>query len=234
MSNERTVAFQRRLFGPGNRIAWRAADIHRIAKRFGLAADDIAAVPRRAPETLPPTLPASVKAAGDGALKATFTISTAAVDRYGDTIAVAGWRLAHYKANPVVLYSHDSGSLPVGRAVAVWTEGGRLKSTVEIAGFDEFAARVSAMLEGGTLRASSVGFLPGTWKFSDDPARPYGIDFIDGHELLEWSICAVPANAQCLVERVDTQKSAAASRLRKARAILLRHQLDLSIRGIKT
>jgi hypothetical protein len=41
-----------------------------------------------------------VKAADDGSRKLSFTISTASVDRMGDTIAVDGWKLASYKKNP--------------------------------------------------------------------------------------------------------------------------------------
>jgi hypothetical protein len=75
-------------------------------------------------ETLRMALPVSVKAAEDGSRVLTFTISTASVDRDGDTIAVAGWRLENYLKNPVVLWSHDRRTLPVARAKRVWVEGG--------------------------------------------------------------------------------------------------------------
>jgi hypothetical protein len=35
-----------------------------------------------------------------------FVLSDSSVDRMGDTIDAAGWRLGQYKANPVVLWSH--------------------------------------------------------------------------------------------------------------------------------
>ena len=37
-----------------------------------------------------------------------FVLSDSSVDRMGDTIDAAGWRLGQYKANPVVLWSHLS------------------------------------------------------------------------------------------------------------------------------
>jgi hypothetical protein len=57
------------------------------------------------------------------------------------------------------------------------------------------------MVDEGTLRGASVGFVPGQdWKFSSDAKRPLGIDFLSGHKLLEWSVVNIPANSQCLFE----------------------------------
>jgi hypothetical protein len=54
--------------------------------------------------------------AGDGDSRTlTFTISSAAVDRMGDTIKVDGWKLDAYRKNPVVLWGHDAGDFPSRR-----------------------------------------------------------------------------------------------------------------------
>src|SRR5574341_1133396 len=42
-------------------------------------------------------------------------ITTAAVDRDGDTISPTGWKLTNYRKNPVVLYGHDYRGLPIAR-----------------------------------------------------------------------------------------------------------------------
>jgi hypothetical protein len=42
------------------------------------------------------------KAAGDDNRMLDFVISTATVDRMGDTIAVDGWQLDNFKKNPIV------------------------------------------------------------------------------------------------------------------------------------
>lgn len=201
------LALQQRLMG-GNRVHWRSADVDRIAKRFGASAADVAGmVLRYAGNASPMTIELDASASDTKLKQATFTISTASVDRMGDTIAVDGWRLENFRANPIVQYAHDSGSLPVGKALQTWIEGGKLKSIVQFDN-DRFAQRVAAMVKGGTLRASSVGFSPGQWDFSQDKARPFGIDFKSGHELLEWSIVNIPANPDALLQSTSAAKSA--------------------------
>jgi hypothetical protein len=54
-------------------------------------------------------------------------------------------------------------------------------------------------VKAGFLKSGSVGFLPTSYKFSDDPDRPNGIDF-ETQELLEFSITPVPADVNALIE----------------------------------
>lgn len=141
-----------------------------------------------------------IKAEGDSRTL-TFIISTGSVDRMGDTIAVDGWKLDAFRKNPVVLWAHDSSSLPVGKATKIWTEQGRLMATAEFTpvGALRFNDAIFDMLKGGFLNATSVGFSPLKYAFTDDPQRRYGIDFLE-QELLEFSVVAVPANAEALVQ----------------------------------
>src|SRR5947208_1044841 len=44
-----------------------------------------------------------------------FVISTASVDREGDTVAPEGWVLQEYERNPVVLWAHDGEEPPIGQ-----------------------------------------------------------------------------------------------------------------------
>lgn len=131
----------------------------------------------------------------------TFTISTASVDRMGDTIAVDGWQMESYRKNPVVLWAHDSSSLPVGKASKLWIESNKLKAetTFTPPGMARFNDTVYEMIKGGFLNATSVGFLPLKYSLVDDPKRRFGIDFIE-QELLEFSVVPVPANAEALIE----------------------------------
>lgn len=144
---------------------------------------------------------ADVKAVDDNARAIDFTISTASVDRMGDTIAVDGWQLANFRKNPVVLWAHDSEKLPVAKASNVRVEDGKLKARAEFMGGDisGFADAVYRAIKGGFLSATSVGFAPLKYSFVDDPARRMGIDFQE-QELLEFSIVPVPANAEALIE----------------------------------
>lgn len=130
-----------------------------------------------------------------------FTISTAAVDRVGDTIAAAGWDLKNYRKNPVVLWAHDSRSLPVARGLNVRVEDGALKASAEFtpAGVARFNDTVFEMVKSGFLNAVSVGFRPLKWAWTEDADRRYGIDFME-QELLEFSIVPIPANPEALIE----------------------------------
>lgn len=130
-----------------------------------------------------------------------FVISTASVDRYGDTIAAEGWKLDAFRKNPVVLWAHDSSMLPVGKASYVRVEDGKLKARAEFMPreLSGFANAVFEAYKGGFLAATSVGFLPLKYNYVDDPTRRYGIDFVE-QELLEFSCVPVPANAEALME----------------------------------
>ncbi len=143
---------------------------------------------------------AEVKAEADSRVL-TFTISTASVDRDGDTISVEGWKTAAYRKNPVVLWAHDRRSLPVARSLSESVEGGVFKSRAEFtpAGMTRFNDTVFDMYKAGFLSAVSVGFLPIKWAWTEDKNRKFGIDFME-QELLEYSCVPVPANADALVE----------------------------------
>lgn len=129
-----------------------------------------------------------------------FTISTASVDRYGDTVSVTGWDLKAFRRNPVVLWGHDNSMLPVGQAKDIRVEGDALKARVVFGpeGESRFNDTVAAMVARGALRATSVGFIPKKFAFVDSKERS-GIDFIE-QELLEFSIVSVPANAEALID----------------------------------
>jgi HK97 family phage prohead protease len=127
-----------------------------------------------------------------------FVISTGAVDRDRDVIDPQGWQLDNYRKNPVVLWAHNSWDLPIARTLEMGVSGDQLTATAEFAGADvyPFADTVYQLLKGGYLRATSVGFRPLTYNYND--ARG-GIDF-STQELLEFSVCPVPANPQCLMD----------------------------------
>jgi HK97 family phage prohead protease len=130
-----------------------------------------------------------------------FVISTASVDRMGDTISVDGWQLANFRKNPVVLWAHDSSMMPVAKASNIRVEDGKLKARAEFMPRDisGFADAVFKAIKQGFLSAVSVGFAPVKYAFSEEQGRSFGIDFLQ-QELLEFSVCPVPANPEALVE----------------------------------
>lgn len=130
-----------------------------------------------------------------------FTISTDTIDRHGDTVSVEGWKLENYRKNPVVLWGHDYSMLPVGKARDLRVEDGKLKATVVFTapGVSRFNDTVFELIKGGFLNATSVGFSPKKWSWSEDDDRRLGIDF-EEQELLEFSVVSVPANPEALIE----------------------------------
>jgi HK97 family phage prohead protease len=142
-----------------------------------------------------------------------FTISTSAIDRDMDTVDVKGWDLTNYAKNPVVLWAHRADELPVGKAIDVGTDGNRLFSAVrflpvnQYGSASDFAETIYRMAADGFLSATSVGFRPIKWDFSDDPERSAadyfpGIDFHQ-QELVELSIVSVPSNPDALLETIE-------------------------------
>ena len=173
-----------------------------------------------------------VKAKGDPSRSFQFTISTASVDRMGDSIAVNGWKLDAFRKNPVVLWNHDGKSLPVGRATQVWVQNNKLKAIAELAPASvyPYAETVRSMIAGGFLNATSVGFAPIKYKFTDDKRRPLGIDFIE-QELLEFSVVSIPANADALLDAGQSSKgwnNPAAKRARELDLVRVRIREDAS------
>jgi HK97 family phage prohead protease len=126
--------------------------------------------------------------------------SDESVDRYGDIIRAAGWELDHYRANPVVLFGHDSKQI-VGTA-EMQVKGKRLLATIELAqaGTSALVDMVRALVGQKILRATSVGFRPTKAPNeikNDKNEWTGGYEFI-AQELLELSLVAIPANPQAL------------------------------------
>jgi hypothetical protein len=127
-------------------------------------------------------------------------ISTATVDRDGDTINPKKWNLKNYKKNPIVLFGHSHRDIVGNSKVTV--ENGKLMSVDQFVP-EDFGSPIANLtwnlVAGGFLKAKSVGFKPERGKFEyveDDERRGY--DF-NGQELLEHSYVAVPSNPEALV-----------------------------------
>jgi HK97 family phage prohead protease len=101
----------------------------------------------------------------------------------------------------VALWAHDSSAPPVGRASNVLVENERLMGDITFADAETyaFADTVYRLVKGKFLNAVSVGFLPVEYDWSQDDERKWGIDF-KVQDLLEISVCPVPANPNALGE----------------------------------
>ncbi len=134
-----------------------------------------------------------------------FTGSTETEDRDGEVLKVSGWDMENYKKNPVFMWAHDYSQPPIGKAVNVRKRQGNLIFDIEFAGKDtyEFADTIYKLYQGGFLRATSVGFMPGHGGIIEGdgiktPRRTY-----TKQELLELSAVPVPSNPDALRNAAD-------------------------------
>lgn len=136
-------------------------------------------------------------------------LSTEEVDRYGDILAVNGWKLNEYRKNPVMLWKHDQDIPALGIAVNVWKEQGKLMFTPKFAPAEvhPFADQIFQLYKLGILRAFSVRFDPYKWEPIPAEGQPktgerqYFGNKYTSMGVLEASCVNVPANAGCLVSR---------------------------------
>ncbi len=129
----------------------------------------------------------------------TFTVSTPSIDREQDIIQIDGWQLEAYRKNPVVLFAHDYGSLPIARALDVFVAGQALKSRAQYTDPDlnPMGTMVFNLAANGFMPATSVGFNPLEYSFAND--RKFGVNYLK-QELLEWSNVPVPCNPEALID----------------------------------
>jgi HK97 family phage prohead protease len=166
---------------------------------------------------------AGVRAVDQKARTATFVFSDESIDRSGDRIMASGWQLRDFQRNPVALFGHNSGELPIGRAINVHIAGPRLIGSIFFAPAETspFADKVFRMVVGGFVSAVSVGFLPIQYRWAQDPARPAGIDFLR-QSLLEISVVTVPANQGALLVGAGLSEQARANEKRRRTLEFLR------------
>ena len=123
-------------------------------------------------------------------------ISTQNPDRYLDVLVQSGWDLKEYLLNNVVLLGHNA-SIVVARMINLRIEHNMLKGDLQLApaGVSARIDECRALVKNGFLRACSVGFVPTDWEDLPNGAKKY-----TKMKLIEISLCAIPANAECLME----------------------------------
>lgn len=132
---------------------------------------------------------------------AQFIISDDQPDRM-DEIVEQSWDTENYKNNPIVLWGHNPSEPEnvLGTSLGLETEKDkdvtRTKSTVKFSeeGLNPKADMVFNQIKAGILRTVSVGFIPKTFKTSEDKK-----DILADNELLEFSIVPIPANPRAVM-----------------------------------
>lgn len=134
-----------------------------------------------------------------------FVMSVGTPDGADDVVEQT-WDLKRFMSNPVAFFNHRSWGLPVGRWERVRVEGGVLRGDFVPTDASEEGRTIRAMLDEKTLRAASVGFVPGKVtersKYPTDhplyAARGY---VFSENNLLECSIVGVPMHPDATMER---------------------------------
>jgi HK97 family phage prohead protease len=134
-----------------------------------------------------------------------FIASTANPDRYGDVINQAGWSLAKYRKNPVILLNHNANQLPIGKG-EVDVIDGQLMVDIEFDMDDPIAAEVARKTKDGFMGAVSVGFnpiesTPRSMLSKESPYYGKRGEYFERAELLEISIVTIPANGEAVAAK---------------------------------
>lgn len=138
----------------------------------------------------------ATKTADDGRRLYTFLATSATRDRQNEIVTVDGWELDNYRRNPVILDSHDQGSIEaiIGRAIEVRETEAGIEADIVWAGTPR-GQLAQALADDGILRAVSVGFRPLDVTVPRDMREPVQHT---RKELWEISAVAVPANPDAL------------------------------------
>lgn len=119
-------------------------------------------------------------------------VSNSGIDRHGEAIIMEGIDLTQIRRNPVVLWAHDYGGLPIGQIVKLWKSSGNLMARIRL-DYDlyDFADTVYKMIIRGTINAVSIGGIVTAWN------ENYTV--IEKLEMVELSVVPVGAHPDALV-----------------------------------
>jgi len=140
------------------------------------------------------------KALEDGSIA--WTLSDYTLDRDMERIDPNGWNLKEYKANPIVLWSHDVFTPAIGKMTSIKVKDGKLIGHVKFSSreVDPFAAMIEGKVLEGILSGGSVGFKSNKIEIVDDKKDRTGLIHRE-QTLYEFSIVNMPANPAAVAQR---------------------------------
>jgi HK97 family phage prohead protease len=133
----------------------------------------------------------------------TWTLSTFDLDRFGERIDPAGWDYKRYMENPVVEWAHRCDIPAIGKAENLCADEKGLHGVVIFndKDYDPFGWAIGQRVRAGVIRAGSVGFRILEIEIPSKEDSKDGTTLIfRRQELLEFSICNVPANPWALAK----------------------------------
>jgi len=135
-----------------------------------------------------------------------WTLSTYDLDRYAERIDPAGWDFRAYLENPVVEWSHNYLIPAIGKIETLNSDDDGLHGVVVFndKAYDAFGWGIGQRVRAGVIRAGSVGFRPIEIEI---PSKEDGKDgtrlIFRKQELVEFSVCNVPANPFALAGKSE-------------------------------
>jgi len=135
-----------------------------------------------------------------------WVLSTFDLDRYGERIDPQGWDFKRYMQNPVVEWAHRYDIPAIGKMDNLTIDDDGLHGFVYFNSkeFDPFGWSIGERVKAGVIRAGSVGFrvleieIP-----SKEDSKDGTFLIFRKQELLEFSICNVPANPFALAKNKE-------------------------------
>jgi phage head maturation protease len=159
-----------------------------------------------------------------------WTFSTFDLDRFGERVDPEGWDFARYMDNPVVEWAHCYDVPAIGRAENLYVDEQGLHGSIVFNAkeYDPFGWGIGERVKAGVIRAGSVGFrvieieIPGKEQIANSNEQRAkneqragsneqiakntgegGTLIFRKQELLEFSICNVPANPWALAKALS-------------------------------
>jgi HK97 family phage prohead protease len=135
-----------------------------------------------------------------------WTLSTFDLDRFGERIDPAGWDYKRYMDNPVVEWAHRYDIPAIGKADSLYADEKGLHGLIIFndKDYDPYGWAIGQRVKAGVIRAGSVGFRVIEIEIPDKETAKDGTTLIfRKQELLEFSICNVPANPFALKKSIE-------------------------------
>ena len=132
-----------------------------------------------------------------------WTLSTFDLDRFNERIDPQGWDFRRYLQNPVVEWAHRYDIPAIGKIETLSIDDDGLHGVVVFndKAFDPFGWSIGERVKAGVLCAGSVGFRVMEIEIPSKEDSKDGTSLIfRKQELLEFSICNVPANPFALAK----------------------------------
>jgi HK97 family phage prohead protease len=139
-----------------------------------------------------------------------WTLSTFDLDRFGERIDPAGWDYKRYMDNPVIEWAHRYDIPAIGKIEGLTADEKGLHGLVIFndKDYDPFGWAIGERVKRGVIRAGSVGFRVIEIEIPDKETAKDGTSLIfRKQELLEFSICNVPANPWALAKSANAAKT---------------------------